>query len=170
MGAINAIRQSYSLILDLAQDQQGAIDSLLLLIIEFKKAYYSPFRNYWKSYRARYGKVRSKKITIFHFRQIVETVNGQLATQFNLEINRAHSFGGLCARLNTKLAGHTLSIYLNSLLGNKDFLNLKALAFPIYHNTLTSTIPYKNVIPATFTQGQIRKDLWFWLVLARSSR
>jgi hypothetical protein len=67
---------------------------------------------------------------INHFRQIIETVNGQLAEQFNIEINRAHSFWGLCARLNTKLAGHTLSIYFNRVLGNADFLKIKALAFP----------------------------------------
>jgi hypothetical protein len=216
MGAINAIRQAILNILDLAQDQQSAIDSLPLPVIEFKKAYYSPSRSYWKSYGARYGKVPTKKQTIFgyklqllvtlngvivdfelaganqadltvglelleahhqlqvigdkayisqplqlrlnkdlqvilltnprrnqkvavkperssllnHFRQIIETVNGQLAGQFNIEVNRAHSFWGLCARLNTKLAGHTLSIYLNRLLGNQDFLKVKTLAFP----------------------------------------
>ena len=64
-------------------------------------------------------------------RQIVETVNGQLAGQFHLENNYAHSLKGLCARLYTKLAGHTLSIYLNRLLGQPEFLQIKALAFPI---------------------------------------
>ena len=218
MGAINLIRCALLNLLDLAQDQQAAIDSLPLPVIEFKKAYFSPARSYWKSQGARYGKVPTKKQTIFgyklqllvslngvildfalaganqadlvvgeellqshqhhkmsvvgdkayisqavqlglkqdfqlvlltnarrnqkvkvpsersrlinHFRQIIETVNGQLAEQFNIEINRAHSFWGLCARLNTKLAGHTLSIYLNRVLGNADFLKIKALAFP----------------------------------------
>jgi hypothetical protein len=36
-------------------------------------------------------------------RQIIETVNGQLSEQFNLEENHAHSFLGLCTRLYTKL-------------------------------------------------------------------
>jgi len=62
-------------------------------------------------------------------RQIVETVNGQLAGQFNLEVNHAHSLSGLSARLYTKLAAHTLSIYINRLLGKADFLNIKQLAF-----------------------------------------
>jgi hypothetical protein len=31
-------------------------------------------------------------------RQIIETVNGQLTEQFNIETNHAHSFWGLCAR------------------------------------------------------------------------
>lgn len=64
-------------------------------------------------------------------RQIIETVNGQLTEQFNIQVNHAHSFWGLCTRLLTKLAAHTLCIYLNRLLGNADFLQIKALAFPI---------------------------------------
>lgn len=64
-------------------------------------------------------------------RQIIETVNGQLAAQFSLEVNHAHTFWGLCTRLLTKLTAHTLSIYLNRLLGNPDPLQIKALAFPI---------------------------------------
>lgn len=63
-------------------------------------------------------------------RQIIETVNGQLAGQFNIEKTYAHSFWGLCARLYTKLTAHTLCIYINRLLGKPDFLQIKALAFP----------------------------------------
>ncbi len=63
-------------------------------------------------------------------RQIIETVNGQLTEQFQIETNHAHSFWGLCARLYTKLAAHTLCIYLNRLLGNPDWLRIKQLAFP----------------------------------------
>lgn len=64
------------------------------------------------------------------FRAIIETVNGQLTEQFHLEENHAHTFWGLCARLYTKLTAHTLCIYLNRLLGNANFLQIKALAFP----------------------------------------
>jgi hypothetical protein len=64
-------------------------------------------------------------------RQIIETVNGQLSEQFSIRLNQAHSFWGLCTRLLTKLAAHTLSIYLNRLLGNPEPLQIKALAFPI---------------------------------------
>lgn len=63
-------------------------------------------------------------------RQIIETVNGQLAGQFNIERTHAHSFWGLCARLYTKLTAHTLCIYINRLLGKPDFLQIKSLAFP----------------------------------------
>lgn len=64
-------------------------------------------------------------------RQIVETVNGQLAEQFNIQVNHAHTFCGLCTRLLTKLTAHMLCIYLNRLFGKTDLLQIKALAFPI---------------------------------------
>lgn len=64
-------------------------------------------------------------------RQIIETVNGQLTEQFGVETNHAHTFWGLCARLWAKLTAHTLCIYLNRLLGNPHWLQIKALAFPI---------------------------------------
>jgi hypothetical protein len=63
-------------------------------------------------------------------RQIIETVNGQLTEQFGIETNHAQSFWGLCARLYTKLTAHTLCLYLNRLLGNPEWLRIKALAFP----------------------------------------
>jgi hypothetical protein len=73
-------------------------------------------------------------------RQISETVNEQLTEQFGIETNHAHSFGGVCARLYTKLTARTLCTYLNRLLGNPEWLQIKALAFPT--KFLTSTSPY----------------------------
>lgn len=70
------------------------------------------------------------KKTINRVRQIIETVNGQLTEQFDIETNHAHTFWGLCTRLYTKLAAHTLCIYINRLLGRPDFLQIKSLAFP----------------------------------------
>ncbi len=64
-------------------------------------------------------------------RQIVETVNGQLTEQFNIEVTHAYTFSGLSARLHGKLAAHTLCICINRLLGKADFLHIKHLAFPI---------------------------------------
>ncbi|MFN8593062.1 MAG: IS982 family transposase [Thermomicrobiales bacterium] len=64
-------------------------------------------------------------------RQIVETVTGQLAEQFQIEVNHAQSFWGLTARMLTKLTAHTLCVYLNRLLGRPDALHIKTLAFPI---------------------------------------
>ncbi len=54
---------------------------------------------------------------IHHFRQIIETVNSQLVSQFRLQQNRAKSLFGLAARVQAKLAAHTLGLYLNYLLG-----------------------------------------------------
>ena len=40
------------------------------------------------------------------------------------------TFWGLCTRLYSKLSAYTLCIYLNCILGNPDFLQIKSLAFP----------------------------------------
>lgn len=64
-------------------------------------------------------------------RRLIETVNSQLTEQFHIEINHAHRFSGLCARLATKLTAHTLSFFVNFCLGNPEPLHIKALAFPI---------------------------------------
>ena len=64
---------------------------------------------------------------INHFRQIIETVNSQLAEQFQVECNRAKSVTGLCARIQAKLTAHTIGLYLNTLLG-RPLLALKDLA------------------------------------------
>ena len=53
---------------------------------------------------------------INHFRQVIETVNSQLVGQLNRQRNRAKSVSGLCARVQAKLAAHTLGLYLNYLL------------------------------------------------------
>jgi hypothetical protein len=63
-------------------------------------------------------------------RQMIETVNHRLSELFQIEINHAHTFWGLCAKLYTKLTAHTLCIYINRLLGKSDFLHIKSLAFP----------------------------------------
>jgi membrane-bound metal-dependent hydrolase YbcI (DUF457 family) len=60
----------------------------------------------------------------------IETANGQLTEQLNIEINQPHTFWGLCTRLRTKLAAHTLCVYIIRLLSNPDYLQIKRLAFP----------------------------------------
>ena len=64
-------------------------------------------------------------------RLISETVNAQLSGQFHIERNDAHTFAGLCTRLDAKLTAHTFSIHLSRLLENPDFLQIKSLAFAI---------------------------------------
>lgn len=65
-----------------------------------------------------------------HWREICETVNSQLVEQFHIQRNHARSFYGFCARLLAKLTAHTLSVYLNRLFGEAEFLQIKQLAFP----------------------------------------
>ncbi len=55
-------------------------------------------------------------------------MNSQLAEQFGIGRNRAHTFLGLCTRLYGKLAAHTLCVYLDRMLGQPDFLRIKQLA------------------------------------------
>ena len=214
--AINALRRLTLGLLDLAADRQCALDSLPVPALRFHLVPSSPAVGTWKAHGAAFGKVATKKQTIFGYklqllvtlngvildfllapanvndleagaellaghrdllvlgdkgylsapvaaallaeagltlltvprknqraqlppalaalhtrwRQIVETVNGQLAELFHIEENHAHSFEGLCARLYSKLTAHTLGVYLNRRLGNPDCLHLKALAFP----------------------------------------
>jgi IS5 family transposase len=202
MHAINAIRQGVLAVLDLAQDRQCAIDSLPVPVLQFHLVPAAPSAASWQSEGAAFGKVPTKKQTIFgdklhllvtlngvirdfvlapanasdvsvgaellgaqddlaaigdkgyssaplaaalraerevllltvprrnqrqplpddvrrlltRWRQIIETVNDQLTEQFAIGRHHAHTFWGLCARLYTKLAAHTLCVYLNRLL------------------------------------------------------
>lgn len=63
-------------------------------------------------------------------RQVIETVNDQLEDQLRIGKNHAHTFGGLCARVASKLTAHTLCVYINRLMGKADALQIKHLAFP----------------------------------------
>lgn len=217
MHAFNLIRRVVLQCLDVAQDRQCVLDSLPLPVVQFHLVPSAPSTGDWKASGSTFGKVPSKKQTIFGYklhlliamngvildfelapanecdlevgfellsehtdlqvlgdkayisatkaahlwqhnrihlttiprrnqskqlprpvqrlynsvRQMIETVNAQLSNQFNIEVNYAHTFWGLCTRLYTKLAAHTLCIYINRLLGKPAFLQIKALAFPI---------------------------------------
>jgi hypothetical protein len=213
----NLIRQVVLQCLDVAQDRQCVMDRLPLPVVQFHLVPSSPSRGDWQISGSTFGKVPSKKQTIFGYklhlliamngvildfelaaanecdlevgfellsehtdlqvlgdkayisaakaaqlwqknriqlktiprrnqqkqlprtvqrlynsiRQMIETVHAQLSNQFNLEVNYAHTFWGLCSRLYTKLAAHTLCIYINRFLAKPAFLQIKALAFPI---------------------------------------
>jgi hypothetical protein len=217
MQGFNLIRRVILPCLDVAQDRQCVVDSLPVPMVQFRLVPFAPSSSGWKAYGSTFGKVPSKKQTIFGYklhlliamngvildfalapanecdlevgfellaehtdlhvlgdkayisaekaaylwqhnrihlttiprrnaqkqlphpvrclfnsiRQMIETLNAQLSCQFQIEVNHAHSFWGLCTRLYTKLAAHTLCIYLNRLIGKPAFLQIKALAFPI---------------------------------------
>jgi hypothetical protein len=213
--ALNDLRRAILPALDLAQDRQCVIDSLPVPVLHFHLVPSSPSTSSWRAAGAAFGKVCSKKQTIFGYklhllvtlggvivdfvlapanvhdltvgaellaeqrallalgdkayysapvaaalqaevgvtlfalpratlraqpppavvalharcRQLIETVNGQLADQLHIETNHAKTFWGLCARLYSKLTAHTLCVYLNRQLGRPDCLQIKGLAF-----------------------------------------
>jgi hypothetical protein len=66
---------------------------------------------------------------IGRFRQRIETVNSQLSQQLHIQDNHARTFWGLCARLSTKLAAHTLAMAINRWIGNPNWLQIANLVF-----------------------------------------
>ena len=217
MHALNDVRRVALAHLDLAADRQCAIDSLPVPVMHFHLVPASPATSDWRAASAAFGKVPTKKQTIFGYklhllvtlggvildfelapanvndvvvgaellaahrdllvlgdkgyisapvaitlqqaasvrlftvpradqraqlppaaallharwRQIIETVNQQLSEQLHIEENHAKRFWGLCARLYSKLAAHTLCAVLNRTSGATNVLPLKHLAFPI---------------------------------------
>ena len=215
-GAINQLRRLLLATLDLAADHQVVLDSLPVPVVNFHLVPRGAARARWQADGAAFGKVASKKITIFGFklyllvtlsgvivdfvlapanvselqigsellaehtdldafgdkafvsapvaatlwaenrvrlwtlprrneqrtvpaevkrllnpvRQVVETVNSQLAEQFRIEVNHAQGVWGVTARLLTKLTAHTVCLALNRRRGHPDVLRIKALAFP----------------------------------------
>ena len=75
--AINAIRQGVLTVLDLAQDRQCAIDSLPIPVMGFHLVPGAPSAATWKSHGAAFGKVPTKKQTIFGYKlHLLVTLNG----------------------------------------------------------------------------------------------
>ncbi len=77
MHAINAIRQGVLAVLDLAQDRQCAIDSLPVPVLQFHLVPSSPSAATWQSEGATFGKVPTKKQTVFGYKlHLLVTLNG----------------------------------------------------------------------------------------------
>src|SRR3712207_907293 len=77
MHAINAIRQGVLAVLDLAQDRQCAIDSLPVPVLPFHLVPAAPSAATWQSEGATFGKVPTKKQTIFGYKlHLLVTLNG----------------------------------------------------------------------------------------------
>lgn len=75
--ATNAVRRVLLRHLDLAWDQQCALDSLPVEVLPFARVPGSPTASTWKSYGARYGWVAAKKRRIFGFKlQLLVTLGG----------------------------------------------------------------------------------------------
>jgi hypothetical protein len=77
MGAINDLRRLVLTLLDLAQDRQCVIDSLPIPVMHFHLVPSSPNARTWRAYGATFGKVPSKKQTIFGYKlHLLVTLNG----------------------------------------------------------------------------------------------
>ena len=75
--AINDLRRLVLAVLDLAQDRQAAIDSLPVPVLHFHLVPRSPATGRWRSWGAAFGKVSSKKQTIFGYKlHLLVTLNG----------------------------------------------------------------------------------------------
>ena len=75
--AINELRRLVLALLDLAQDRQAAIDSLPVPVLHFHLVPSSPATGLWRSWGAAFGKVSSKKQTIFGYKlHLLVTLNG----------------------------------------------------------------------------------------------
>jgi hypothetical protein len=75
-GAINQVRRLLLAALDLAADRQCVLDSLPVPVIRFHLVP-DGARAYWEGYAARFGKVPSKKVTIFGYKlYVLVTLSG----------------------------------------------------------------------------------------------
>ena len=75
--AINELRRVTLRLLDLAEDRQCAIDSLPVPALQFHLVPSSPAVGTWKGHGAAFGKVTTKKQTIFGYKlHLLVTLNG----------------------------------------------------------------------------------------------
>ncbi|CAA9233001.1 MAG: hypothetical protein AVDCRST_MAG26-1054 [uncultured Chloroflexia bacterium] len=82
MWLLNLIRRSVLHTLDVAQERQAVIDSLPVPVVQF---YLAPAaRGDWAEHGARYGKVSSKKQTIYGYKLDVLVTVGGVILDFEL--------------------------------------------------------------------------------------
>ncbi len=83
---------------------------------------------------------------IAHFRQAIETLNGQLAEHFGVERNHAKSLSGRCVRIQAKLTAHTFGLFLNQHAGPSLPSNrwLSSIAFQVNKSTSPGTFPLEK--------------------------
>lgn len=94
MQAFNLIRQVVLQCLDVAQDRQCVIDSLPLPVVQFHLVPSAPSSGTWKASGSTFGKVPSKKQTIFGYKlHLLIAMNGVIldfelapANEYDLEI------------------------------------------------------------------------------------
>ena len=135
MWAINLIRQSVVQWLDVSRDGQCAIDSLPVPVVQFHLVPGST--GDWRTYGATYGKVSSKKVTIFGYKlQLLITLGGVI-----LDFELAPANEGDLAVGAELLAQHTdLTVY-----GDKGYISADVAAELLRtHRLRLLTLPRSN--------------------------
>lgn len=135
MGAINLVRQTVLQTLDVSQDRQCAIDSLPIPVVQFHLVPGSS--GDWRAHGATFGKVSSKKLTIFGYKlHLLITLGGVI---LDFELAPAHE-GDLTVGLEL-LAQHTdLTVY-----GDKGYISAAVAAELLRTNRLRLlTLPRAN--------------------------
>jgi Transposase DDE domain len=90
MYAINDLRRAVLPALDLAQDRQAVIDSLPVPVMHFHLVPSSPSRSTWRAAGASFGKVSSKKQTIFGYKLHLLITLGGVILDFELAPANIH--------------------------------------------------------------------------------
>lgn len=90
MYAINDLRRVVLTVLDLAQDRQAVIDSLPVPVLHFHLVPGSPNTNTWRAAGASFGKVCSKKQTIFGYKLHLLVTLGGVILDFALAPANEH--------------------------------------------------------------------------------
>ncbi len=135
MGAINVIRQAVLRMLEVSQDRQCAIDSLPIPVVQFHLVPGST--GDWQAHGATFGKVPSKKRTIFGYKlHLLVTLGGVI---LDFELAPANE-GGLRVGVEL-LAQHTdLTVY-----GDKGYISATVAAELLRTNRLRLlTLPRAN--------------------------
>jgi IS5 family transposase len=88
--AINDLRRVALTVLDLAQDRQAVIDSLPLPVMHFHLVPSSPNTSTWRAAGAAFGKVSSKKQTIFGYKLHLLVTLGGVIVDFTLAPANEH--------------------------------------------------------------------------------
>ena len=135
MNALNVIRQTVLRLLDLSADAQCAIDSMGVPVVKFHLVPGST--GDWAAQGADFGKVASKKITIFGFKVHLLVSLGGLILDFELAPASASDLS-VGAEL---LDEHTdLTVF-----GDKGYISAELAHQLLHHNRLTLlTLPRRN--------------------------
>lgn len=132
--AMNLLRQGVLGLLDLAQDRQCLLDSLPVPVVSFHLA--AQAGSDWKEHGATFGKVPSKKLTIFGYKlHVLLAINGTILDFALAPANET----------DLTVGQELLAAYSNLLaLGDKAYLSKEVQTQCAERNVRLFTLPRKN--------------------------